>query len=209
MRMITFSKEALLAKLIPAIKRFYATDRQLLVKKVGERAVMFRLGVRMINEFRPADVYAEYNKRENPYTGETQPKGLINLHKTTSAPDLAVFFNRVLDPNMLVIELKTSYSSCTRKRIKNDKDKLKEYTSLVIPEDELPYAYHLGCHIFLDKNYFLIVCYQEGHPYSILKFDYVSIQNVWIDHLPQEVSEDFDYHTLDELISRFQEGEER
>lgn len=204
MSMITFPKEALLTKLIPAIKKFYVKDRQLLVKKVGERAVMFRLGVRMLKAFRPAEVYAEYNKRENPYTGQTEPKGLINLNKETSSPDLAVFFNRKPDPNMLVIELKTSYSSCTRQRIKNDIDKLKEYTSLIpAVEDELPYAYHLGCHVFLDKNYFLIVCYEEGHPYSVLKCDYDYISNSWTDHQSQEVSEDFEYNTLAELKNRF------
>ena len=201
MRMSFFTNERLLEILVQHVKLFYQTDRQLLSERIGERAVMFRLGARMLNAFQPAEVYAEYNKRHDPRTGVVLRKEMPELGKKTSAPDLTVFFNDPMpSPNLLVVEIKTSYSGHTGKQIENDKQKLKYFTRR---ESEISYQYHLGCHLFLDKDYFLIVCYSEGRPCSIFKYEYDCIHDSWTDLPPQDTPEGFEYRLLSDLNRLF------
>ena len=196
-----FTKNNLLNTLVIRVKDFYENEneRQLLVVDASERAIVFRLGARMLNDFRPAEVYAEYNRM---YDRE----GNVDIKRSHGAivcPDLAIFTNdkKIDGADKLVIEVKKTTGDNPETDYSNDVSKLKDFTS---PS----FQYLLGCHLILGLNYFIVVCYWAGHPRSILKFDYDHDRNLWSEQR-QNYPDGFEYNTFAELTSYIPENEER
>ena len=190
-----FTKNNLLSTLVIRVKDFYENEneRQLLVVDASERAMVFRLGARMLNDFRPAEVYAEYNRM---YDRE----GNVDIKRigdTNVCPDLAVFTNdkEVDGADKLVIEVKKTTGEYPETDYSNDVFKLKRFTVL-----DGSFHYLLGCHLILGLNYFLVVCYWAGYPRSIHKFDYDHTRNLWSE-LHVNNPDGFDYNTFAELMS--------
>lgn len=195
-----FTKNNLLNTLVIRIKDFYENEneRQLLVVDASERAMVFRLGARMLNDFRPAEVYAEYNRMYDP-------EGNVDIKRigdTNVCPDLAIFTNdkKIDGADKLVIEVKKTTGDYPELDYSNDVFKLKNFTSY-------PFQYLLGCHLILGLNFFIVVCYWAGQPRSILKFDYDHEHNLWTE-CRKNYPDGFEYNTYAELIRRFHEGEE-
>ncbi|MBR4255198.1 MAG: hypothetical protein IKQ16_08940 [Lentisphaeria bacterium] len=162
----TFTKEEMLNTLIRGIKRFYKEEHHLLEDQVCERAVAFRLGAKLLNKFKPADVYAEYNKRHDP-DGMVRKKRLGDL-QDTSYPDLLVFerFGDNPRPDKLAIEIKMGYQRNSRSEYENDCRKLAVLTDPY--EDNLNYI--LGIHLVLDVDCFYLCGYELGRLTFIKRF---------------------------------------
>lgn len=195
-----FTKRNLLSTLVIRVKDFYENEneRQLLVIDASERAMVFRLGARMLNDFRPAEVYAEYNRMyDREGNADIKRMGDSNV-----CPDLAVFTNdKIIDgADKLVIEVKKTTGEYPDTDYRNDVFKLKNFTSR-------SFQYLLGCHLILGLNYFIVVCYWDEQPRSILKFDYDHDRNLWSEQ-NLNYPDGFEYNTLAELMSHFSRNEE-
>ena len=198
-----FTKNNLLSTLVIRVKDFYENEneRQLLVVDASERAMVFRLGARMLNDFRPAEVYAEYNRMYDR-EGNVDIKRIGDTHV---CPDLAVFTNdkEVDGADKLVIEVKKTTGEYPETDYSNDVFKLKRFTV-----QDGSFHYLLGCHLILGLNYFIVVCYWVGYPRSILLFDYDHEHNLWTEHR-RDYPDGFEYKTFAELMRHIPENEER
>ena len=166
MRTGNFTKEELLHILVAGIKRFYREENHLLVDEVCERAVAFRLGTKLLNRFKPADVYAEYNRRHDP-DGFARKKRLGNL-QDTSYPDLLVFRRIGEDdtPDKIAIEMKMGYQESTSNDYIADREKLKVLTD----PNEDDFNYILGIHLIMNVDRFYLCGYEQGTQSFIQRF---------------------------------------
>ncbi len=166
MQTYEITKDWIVKKLISSLKALYENERKLLTDELGERAVIFRLGLIMAKKFKPADVYAEYNKKHDT-DGNSLAKSLGDL-QSTSYPDLLVFSNENNDnrANKLVIEAKMGYQDYNCEEIERDKKKLTYFT-----QDNKEYRYMIGAHILLDKDFFVIIYFENGTILSAERYD--------------------------------------
>ncbi len=232
------SREGLLNRLKLRIKEFYENERQLLIDKASERALVFRLGTYLLNDFLPAEVYAEYNRMHHPdgsVSAKTVPvtnedesrnirfddaediagsennsieegvdhEGNDEPSEKLIIPDLAIFIKDrdAALADKLVIEVKKSTGYTSGSGFGNDIFKLKEFTK--IPGR---FGYILGCHLILDKDYFLVVCYWMGQARSLFKFDYNHNRNQWTEHQLEQLN-GFEYTSLAVLKRMLRENE--
>lgn len=137
---------------VEKIIELYQNEYSLFSDKLCERAIVFRLGARMLNAFQGCTVYSEYNKAHSPdgTTGYKNIPGKIHTY-----PDLIVVSDSESGraANKLMIEAKWS----SNKDIATDLNKLKWYT-----DSSFRYDYTIAAHLFIDENYFLLAWYENG-----------------------------------------------
>lgn len=188
MQTYEITKDWIVKKLISSLKALYKNERKLLIDELGERAVIFRLGLIMSKKFKPAYVCAEYNKKHDA-DGNTLSKSL-RIQKT-SYPDLLVFSNEENDwrPNKLVIEAKMDYQYHDQFDVQHDKRKIKFFTN-----NNEEYKYIVGTHLLLGKDFFIIAYYENA---NLLKLErYEENHGKW---KKMKVSNNIDYNTHQEF----------
>lgn len=195
MKSTEITADWLQAKLIDELKKFYKKEQQLLLDGLCERAVTFRFGAQILKKFKPADVYAEYNKKHDA-NGLSLAKSLGNS-QGSSYPDLLVFSNQTRDrlPNKLVIEVKMVYQTISSDDIEHDICKLAYFT-----DQNNEYKYLLGAHLFLNTDNFLVVYFCDGKAYHVCR--YTQNRALWQEET-LDISSNFQYSTFTNLEDLF------
>jgi hypothetical protein len=137
--------QAILGKVVDALREFYARETHLLQKDLGERTLTHRLAVHLEEQFEGWDVDCDYNR-----LGERVlrlPKGSIvstddELGKSVF-PDIVVH-RRAIPDNLLAIELRKAIN---HQPLEHDRHKLRGLT-----DPHLWFAYRMGVFLILGKR---------------------------------------------------------
>ena len=137
--------QAILSKVVDALREFYGRETHLLQKDLGERTLTHRLAVHLEKQFEGWDVDCDYNR-----LGERvlrMPTGSIvstddELGKSVF-PDIVVH-RRAIPDNLLAIELRKAIN---HQPVEHDRHKLRGLT-----DPHLWFAYRIGVFLILGKR---------------------------------------------------------
>ena len=142
------NRNALMEKVIDALKNFFENDSQLLTLKANERSISHKLAEHLQQEFIDFNVDCEYNRRGK--SKKTLPRVLFHDIKEddqeakTIFPDILIHKRNIQTDNLLVIEVKKSNSSESEV---NDIIKLEAFTN---PNGD--FKYEVGLFMVFDVN---------------------------------------------------------
>ncbi|MHB8128944.1 MAG: DUF2971 domain-containing protein [Mobilitalea sp.] len=147
-------------KVLKALNKLYENDEYLirnnqsgnLKNHVGERAIIFRLGIYLEELLRGDSEFAKYNL-DNEYNRNIGQVKQLPEHENGVYPDLALHKRGNNDDNILVIDIKTWWNQ----DISTDKDKLHAFTDMAGI-----HKYKFGLSITIEKYNPKIIWFENG-----------------------------------------------
>lgn len=153
-------KEKLQQKVWQALDKLYERDKYLIINNinenvenhVGERAIVFRLGIYLEELLRYDSEFAKYNL-DSEYNRNIDKVKKLREHGNVVYPDLIIHKRGSNDDNLLVVEVKTWWNE----DISEDIKRLKNFT-----DSTGKYKYKFGLSITIDKYEPKLIWFENG-----------------------------------------------